>query len=313
MIKKFKMYCSKYDRNLIFSLIDFLFNYILYGCSINEYFGYRFYDKNKNEKKKYAVFRIIMCFYRKVNKKDKDLFFDNKPEFLIKFAKYIGRDFYTPDMDNFKLKLLCKNNEILFVKPVSGNGGKGIYVIKTDDINNIDDFINNLIKNHMYVETPIKQCKYLDEVNSSSVNTIRAITFRNNNEVEILFTALRIGNGESVDNLSSGGMVLKVDEKTGKCNNIAYDRMGNIYEQHPVSEKQFNNLIIPNWCNVKKLIKKLALEADYTPVIGWDVALTDNGPVVIEGNRDPGFGIIQYSCNCGRKDIIEYVYKNIKR
>ena len=28
--------------------------------------------------------------------------------------------------------------------------------------------------------------------------------------------------------------------------------------------------------------------------IGWDIAFTDNGPVMVEGNEYPGYGILQF-------------------
>ena len=44
---------------------------------------------------------------------------------------------------------------------------------------------------------------------------------------------------------------------------------------------------------VDRKVLKAALESDKILVVGWDVAISEDGPLVIEGNRRPGFDLVQ--------------------
>ena len=46
--------------------------------------------------------------------------------------------------------------------------------------------------------------------------------------------------------------------------------------------------------------------------MGWDVAISENGPVIIEGNRRPGFDIVQVLSG-GRADIVDDVLADMKK
>ena len=56
-----------------------------------------------------------------------------------------------------------------------------------------------------------------------------------------------------------------------------------------------------------------ALESDKILVVGWDVAISDQGPVIIEGNRRPGFDIVQVLDDRGRLDLMEDVLASLNR
>lgn len=83
--------------------------------------------------------------------------------------------------------------------------------------------------------------------------------------------------------------------------------------EHPTSHVKFEGFQIPCFEEAKQMVLKASLKSDKILVVGWDVAIFENGPVIIEENRRPGFDLVQVSSNRGRKDIIRDVLKDINK
>ena len=61
------------------------------------------------------------------------------------------------------------------------------------------------------------------------------------------------------------------------------------------------------------MVKEASLESDKILVVGWDVAITDEGPLIIEGNRRPGMDIVQVASRRGRMDIFRHVLSEVEK
>lgn len=109
-------------------------------------------------------------------------------------------------------------------------------------------------------------------------------TIRYDDRVDVIFSYLRMGKGNSViDNASAGGVFGVVDINTGKIY-AACDRLGGTFERHPDSGINLVGFEIPRWNEVKELVKKAAQVLAKVRYVGWDVAVTKTGCVLIEGN-----------------------------
>ena len=73
----------------------------------------------------------------------------------------------------------------------------------------------------------------------------------------------------------------------------AYQSWGDIYvdfglkeEQHPLTGVEFAGYEIPFWKEVVDLVKNAHAQFYSLQSIGWDIVITEKGPVLLEGNDD---------------------------
>ena len=298
---------SKKEKKSEFFLFNhFLLTFLKTGCGYSDYLNYELYNKTFKEIDEYVTIKHQDKFYEIVSPAKYKTFFTIKPNFLNNFKDYINRSFFAGGTIE-ELKAFLDKNEEFMVKPYDGLGGKGVYKEYRKNIKNVNDFYNYLNENHLFIEEYVKQNKEVNRLCEESVNTIRIMTFSYNGKSEIVYAAMRIGNGiNNVDNFHQGGMGCKIDLEKGILIGDAIDKDLNHYEVHPKSKVKFDGFVLPNWEKAKKLVLDASLVNNNIHMVGWDVALTDEGATLIEGNRRPGFDLIQVLSKRGRKDIMRH-------
>ncbi len=181
--------------------------------------------------------------------------------------------------------------ECIFCKPIDGFMGENIFVLDKSSYRKIADNLVNLVLSKSFIfQELILQHETLKKINYSSINTLRIATYKNKkDESEILSGFIRVGRkGSIIDNAHAGGIVVPINKETGKmCNEglQLIDNGGGIFYKHPDTEIIFDNIQIPHYIQVKEIVTKASSLFKF-PLLGWDVALTPNGPVIIEANHD---------------------------
>lgn len=304
--KNLKEIAKKENKSSIFLFNHFLISFLRSGCGYSDYLNYQLYNKSFKEIDEYVTIKHQDKFYELVSPSKYKTFFTIKPNFLNNFKDFINRSFYdNTNIDDLK-KFLSSNKEFM-VKPKDGLGGMGVYKETTKNIKDINEFYNYLKDNNLFIEEYVKQNEEINKLCKASVNTIRIMTFSYNDKSEIIYAAMRIGNGiNAVDNFHQGGMGCKIDLEKGILIGDAYDKDLNHYKVHPVSKVKFDGFKIPYWEEAKDLVLRASKVNKNIHLVGWDVAITDKGPTLIEGNRRPGFDLIQVLSKRGRKDIMNH-------
>jgi hypothetical protein len=184
----------------------------------------------------------------------------------------------------------------IIIKPVLGHAGRGIEVayrggsqilVKTGaGVVALQDY---RLQGTAVVQEYIQQHPSIAEISSSSVNTIRLVTLRTKaGEVILVSAAMRFGVGDAhVDNWSAGGIAVGVDHHTGRLMEVAFDKHGNRFRNHPDTNYAFLGFQVPYWEETVEIAKKLQAAANFYKLIGVDVAITPDGPMLIEKNANP--------------------------
>lgn len=308
-----KALSAKENKSSAALFARFLYCFAKTGSGYSDFLNYKLYKRSGKELKEYVTIKHQDWFYEIVSPSAYKKFFTVKPDFLKNFKKYIDRDFFEGGTKE-ELQTFLDNNPEFMIKPYDGLGGQGVAKMTRDEVGTLDEFYNKLQKEHLFVEGYVKQNSEVNRLCEASVNTIRVMTFGYKGKSKILYAAMRIGNGVNhCDNFHQGGMGCSLDIETGRLIGNAIDKDLNVFEAHPTSGVRFDGFQIPNWDKVKEMVLEAALVNDKIHVVGWDVAITEEGATFIEGNRRPGFDLVQVLSERGRKDIMRTCLEEINK
>ena len=237
---------------------------------------------------------------RRMNDKEYWHFFDDKTQFNTLFAEQVRRRWVKADKDLTEeaLSSFLAGKESCLYKPLEGSSGQGIQKFAAADWQDLPAFMNRLkelgdgILEELVVQHPV-----MTGMCPTSVNTIRVATLRGDKKEGIVYAFLRIGNGKVMDNVDCGGMAARVDIDSGKLLTVAADKAGNVYDTHPMTGTPIIGFTVPYWEEAKAMCLEAMKKIPQMRFIAWDVAITADGPVFIEGNSFPSHAIPQFSAH----------------
>lgn len=295
--------------------LDYRMEKLLHGIGTANYFEYEFYMKNQNCRRTFACKRECDKIYNICNPKEKRYITGNKAVFNKKFSKFLGRKWLSVyDSSYEEFCDFIHSLDCVFVKPEGGECGIGACKIKNDGTLNLQELYDKYKQAHVMLEEVIHQHKSLAELNVSSVNTIRVVTYRDDHdEVFIMGCVLRIGRkGGVADNFHYNGMCAAIDKEEGIVYSSAIDHAHNRYIVHPDSGTPIVGFKIPYWDRILQTVKNAALEMNDLRYIGWDVSVGSNGEIyIIEGNSEPDLDVLQIADQVGKLQLHKAAIKGL--
>lgn len=287
VISKTPDYSNRTDDSVLKT--EMLFCYIAYGFLPEEFVYYELEHKSYDERKSYISDRDLMMYVWRMNDFSSIQVFNDKAETYKKFSSYYMREVIhiesEADLDAFVS--FAKLHHEFVAKSVGAAMGRGVQLIDLwkceEDPEKI--FLKLIKKGKYVIEEKVQQSEEFARFNSSSVNTIRVVTFNTKEGVVIPYSFFRIGrSGSFVDNGGSGGVLAGINVDTGCIDTDGYDEYTNCYKVHPDSKVPLKGTKMPDFDKALCLAKKMAEQVPAIKYIGWDFAHTDKGWIVIEGN-----------------------------
>lgn len=271
----YKDYITEVDRFLIREKINNGYNSLVTNKSI-------FFDViSKMAKTPNLYFRVIGC-------------------------KIYDSNYQQLDKDIFLKRISGWNKVHCFVKPTFGYRGKNASIISFNPccINGVScsqqsiyDFLCSY--NDCVVVETLTNAEYAKKIAPNSLNTIRIVTFKENqiNDAKIAFAIHRFGGGGIVDNAADESSVFaKVDLNSNRLGIAKSHYSLNLFSKHPVTGEQIENVYVDGFEQAKQKVCELHNMMPYFDILGWDIALCNDGPFVIEANAMSDVDFAQSVC-----------------
>lgn len=300
-----------------------------FGFEVPLFWHEYFYSRNNNFSVKY----IPTCLYHNeivyrlnnygfmnayVDKNFYDIIFSdvNRPKTIVKNMNGYFYD-HEKSISQNAARELCNNLPGAVVKPAQESmWGKGVRIFQTnngllDDNNSIESLFSLYSKNFI-IQEKVEQHPDMAMLNPTSLNTLRVLSYREGDEIFILYVVVRIGRkGENVDNETAGGINADIDLETGRIKDCAYGTPSEKRILLTDIGTELKGFKVPSFQSVIETVKDLHLRMPYFNIIGWDFGVDKEGkPIMIEWNKCPDLSQTAHGPAFG--DMTETIFTRIK-
>lgn len=294
--------------------------YFKYKCTAREYFVFDLKNKSKKEIKEllFDIEKIVLITL--VNDRKDLKLLNAKEKAYLKLNEYYERDMiFAKNKGDISLEQFAefvKKHSGFISKPSNMSLARGIKVykdIKAPSNDDIKKMYNEVFENTpVIIEELIHNSDFYAKFHPQSLNIVRAVCFRQKGEMKLYRTYLSLGCGDKdFANGAAGAIAIPIDYNTGVTSDIGYTEALKTYEVHPDSGLPLKNIKLEQWDELVELVKELGKILPSLNYVGWDLACTPKGWVIVEGNGNAGQLLYQLMGGKSiRSEFMKY-YKNI--
>ncbi len=283
-------------------LLDALWCSVRHGASPENYFVLRFFALPDWQRAAFLTSGRSSALDRALNRNaaaaEKEAL-ASKAHFLTVFAPDVRRaHVYAPEADFAAFCTFLDENDTFFLKPVGGTMGRGIERRRSAAIPDRAAFYNDCRAQRLLLEAPIRQHPALEALSPGCVNSVRVNAARGRGgRVRLIGACLKCGGqGAATDNFHTGGIAYPLELASGRVSGPGRNNtdLGD-YTRHPASGAYLPGFQVPFWPALTACVYRAMDRVPGMGYVGWDIAVTPDGPELIEGNWHwPGGNIIQF-------------------
>lgn len=218
------------------------------------------------------------------------------PTVALKSEKMV---YYVRDKQWYDLRKLIEDGTTRVYKVIDGECADGVMLVSVEKNQiiidgkkySVEGFFALIENQRLIVQDVVEQHDAFKAFKTKCVNTIRLVTIKGKTGAVGVFSAfLRLSqDSESfVDNRAKGGLGIGINLDTGKLMKygLPHDAYGIKTEVHELSGIRFQDYQIPFWKETVELACSAHRQFYDIQSIGWDIVITEKGPVLLEGNDD---------------------------
>ena len=301
MWKTTKILKERSGKSRLWLLCDMLRCALKYNAGYVDYKIAEMYRLTDEQKKTQITRGLSNTIVRRMNDKAYWYLFDDKATFNRLFKDEVNRDWIelSDELSLEDWKAFLDRNDDLICKPLEGSSGVGIERHTKEEWRGREEADLQELRDKKIgiVEERVSEHPKMAEMCPTSVNTIRIATLLGDKKQGIVYAFLRIGNGKVMDNVDQGGMADRIDLESGTLLTVGADKQGNTYTEHPMTHTPIIGFQIPYFKEACDMCLKAAQKVPQMRFVAWDVAITEKGPVFIEGNSFPSHAVPQFAAH----------------
>ena len=305
-----------------------IYDFWVYGCTVDEEFYLNLLEKTDREKREYMVGHLRNAYVRHLNwaaGPDRVQKLEDKYRLYQHLKPYYKREIIEistlDDLEKFT-EFADKHKEFV-VKPADFTFGIGVHKFSMSSFGEdyqlaMESILDEGQKIHskhpskttkMVLEELIKQDESLSILHRGSVNGIRATAVRGKDgNIHIYHPWIKVGiGGTFVASAALNGFDAEIDPETGIVITDGYQENGNVYQIHPDSGILIKGFQIPQWDELIAFVDEIMNELPNYRYVGWDLVLTPNGWCVMEGNYSGEFSFQFINRQGYRKEFEELI------
>ncbi len=286
---------EKSGQSRVYTFFDMLHCAIRYGAAYHDYLIFAFYDMDAKHRDTYVTRLRNKKILSLLNDPQYEYLFTKKNEFDRRFRAYLGRDFRdVADLTYDDFAEFMAGKRRIFAKPNVGESGSGIERLEAQSfagLRQMYDYVKDPARGFGVIEEELIQHPALSKIYPCSINTYRIVTLVAEGVAHCVYAAARFGNnGKFVDNAEkgNGGVYCPIDQEREVICGVAHASDLTNYDRHPYTGVLLLGYPLPFVQEAVALVKRAAMEVPQIGFVGWDVAITPDGPVLVEGNVYPG-------------------------
>lgn len=279
---------KKSGKNKAAIFLDMCWCLARYGSGYYDYQIFAFYDLTPAQRKTFVTRGVSKKLNMYMNHPDYVHLFDDKAQFNKLFAKYIRRDWRVlAECSKEDVRQFVEGKEEVFVKILDGECSHGVERIRLADWPDFDSLYRHIQdQGYGLLEDVVDQHPDVERLHPGSVNCLRIITMLSEEgEPKVMYVVQKMGLGDSF--VDCNCMFSPVDVETGTIKYPAHSGdtpRGIVYETQPDTGIRLVGYQLPYIREAVAMCLEAAKVVPQVRYVGWDVAITKDGPEFIEGN-----------------------------
>lgn len=280
---------AQHGRPVPAIVADMLWSAFRHNVGFQDYIDYDFAILTPAERATYMTHPVSNQLSQRYDHPDFRWIFQDKVAFDRHFSEHLNREWLVVEEDGADAvrEFVQRHGTVVTKEPV-GQAGTGVHRYHAVEISDWAAFHRGLLqRGELLIEEVIRQHDDLAAVCPGTVNTTRVTAFFDGERTHILAMAQKFGRGAVSDQMSFGGFYTMLDDD-GHAVGAGYDSHGHVHETHPESGFRIADFQLPLVDEVKAFVDRVARVVPQVQYVGWDIVVSPDGPVLVEGNWGAG-------------------------